>query len=483
MLGFFGSLLTGFSTIALAGIGTFLFGKQGIDYLIDNLSKSLVTDKYPENLWEMYNTAQKVTPGAAMEAAMRAETGKALNRPYGSPLHFSPWEKLLFNPVQLFRLPVPDNVSIETRVVIGPRARNPLKLAIPLLIGGMSYGGALSKRAKIALAIGASMAGSATNSGESGFLPEERKAANRFILQYHRGGWTSQAKFLNQADMIEIQLGQGAQASAPMKTPGKLIGEEMREAFQLLPGQDAVIHSRLPQVEEPADLKKLVEKLRKISGGVPIGIKLAASHHLEKELLIAIEAGVDVIALDGAEGGTHGGPPILQDDVGLPTMLALVRADEFLKKYGIRQDISLIAAGGLRTPGQFLKAMALGADAVYIGTIATIAMVSDQAVKALPWEPPTSLLFYLGPLKEELDVDRAGENLANFLRSAVHEMTLVARTLGKTSLKNIDKSDLCALDQEVARFTGVALAYHAPDEVFPFVPLGSGDTRYNNTHY
>lgn len=442
--------------------------------LIENLIRSLtnetadkaltrvINDQYIENLFEMVPATKKVSPINLVEIAMRAKQGTPVPRPLGSHIHFSPWEQILFNPVHLFRFPTPENVGIRTSVTIGHRARKPMTISIPIMIAAMSFGGALSKNAKIALAKAATIAGTATNSGEAGLLKEEREAAQLFIGQYNRGGWMNSPEQYKQLDAIEIQLGQGAQGSTYQRTTAKNIGEDYQEVFGLKDGEDALIHSRLPGVNTKEEFIQLVRRLRDETG-VPIGLKIAATHHLEKELQIALEAEVDFVTLDGAEGGTHGGSPTLQDDVGLPTLFAVTRAVEFFTRKRAVRDVNLIATGGLVTPGQMLKAIALGADAVYIGTAAVMALISDQMTESMPFEPPTSLVVYTGKMTDSLDIDKGARNLFRYLNACVQEMEQVAVSLGKTSLSDLTKSDLCCLDPFISRATGIDFAYVAPE--------------------
>ncbi len=433
------------------------FTKELIEKYVGGFIDRLIEDKYTENLWEMYGSTKKVSPQFLVETAMRAKQGKPLQRPFGAPAQLSPWQQLMFNPVHLFRMPLTDREQVLTGVTLGPGAKRPLKLEIPIIISGMSYGGALSKKAKIALARGAALMGTATNTGEAPLLEEEREAAAYLIGQYNRGGWMKD-EMLERLDMVEIQLGQGAQAAAPMRTKSSVIGKEFRQVFDLAEGEDALIDGRLPGVESPKDFVKLVQELKK-KVEVPVGLKLAASHHIEKELDIAVEAGIDFITVDGAEGGTHGGPTVLQDDFGLPAFHALCRTVTYLEKKGLKDRISVLIAGGLLSPGHYLKALALGADAVYIGTIAVMAMIGTQIKKTVPWEPPTNLVLYSGKEKDELDVDQASIDLAYYLKSCVKEMKLAAKALGRSSFSEIDKSDLSALTQEAARIAGVELVY------------------------
>lgn len=435
------------------------FIKPFVDRISDDLGEKLLRDNYTENLWEMYSTTKKVTPQLVVETTMRAERRTPISRPFGSPYKFSDWDKLLFNPVHLKRLPTPTNTKIITKTVIGPAVENPLEIEIPIIIAGMSYGGALSKKCKIALAKASKIAKTATNSGEAPLIMEEREAADKFILQYNRGGWAEEIDDLSKADMIEIQLGQGAQAGAPMRTPASQIDSEMRTIFKLDKGEDAVIHSRLPNVNSSNDFINLVNDLHaKLT--VPIGLKIAATHYLEEELEIAVQAGIDFIAIDGVTAGTHGGPTILQDDMGLPTLPALVRTVEFLEEKGVKDKVSIIAGGGLITPGHFLKALALGADAVYTGTAALLALAHTEGLKATPWEPPTSLLLHSGRLKDELDVDKASNYLANFLKSSIAEMKLAVKAMGKEDFKELNRDDLCSIDKELAERIGIDWVYN-----------------------
>ena len=460
LAGFTGSL----AALAVAGLGAALVGPALVKRWVAGTTRHILQDPYGENLAEFLPTARKVGAVELMETGMRAEQGgKPPSRPWGAQRVFSPWEQLLLSPVYLHRMPTPDDAKIDTSVTLGPRAAKPLRLDIPILITGMSFGGALSRRAKVALAMAAARAGTATNTGEA-YLPEEREAARHLIIQYHRGGWPNSPQnrrdILKRADAIEIQLGQGAQASTPQRTQASMMDQEMREVFGLQPGEDAVIHSRLEGVDHPDDFIRLVRGLKE-EYGVPVGLKFGATHHQERELEIALRAGVDFVVVDGAEGGTHGASPTLEDDTGLPTMHGLVRTVRFLREAGQRDQVSVIATGGLRTPGQFLKAMALGADAVYIGTAAGLALVGAQAGKVLPGEPPTQLAFHPARLKERLDVERGAETVTSFLQASVREMESAAVALGKTALRQLSPADLVALDPVTADIAGVDLAYAA----------------------
>lgn len=444
-----------------------------LNALLAPLVARLVQDPYTDNLFGVLNVIRHAGGQTFVETMMRASQGQPISRPLGSPLRPSPWERLLLQPVYLRpRLPTPEKVKIDTKTTSGPRAERPLKVDIPTLIAAMSYGGALSVQAKVALAKGANLAGTATNTGES-YLPEERQAAQRLIVQHHRGLWPqgtmNRPELLKNADAIEIQLGQGAQAAAAMKTLPAGINAKMREVYGLEPGEKAAVATRLRNVDSPQDFVELVRWLKQ-EHPVPVGVKVGVGDYIEEDLEVFLEAGIDFVTVDGAGGGTHGGPPTLQDDVGLPTLHGIVRADDYLRKAGVRDRVSLIAAGQLTTPGKFLKALALGADAVYIGTVAVMAVMTDQIMRALPGEPPYVLVMHAaqGRWKRRLDVDQGARHLHNYLKSCMAEIELVVEALGKSSVHELDRGDLVALDPATADLCGVRLAWKPRSDRLPF---------------
>ncbi|NMA01251.1 MAG: FMN-binding glutamate synthase family protein, partial [Clostridia bacterium] len=306
--------------------------------------------------------------------------------------------------------------------------------------------------------------------GEAGLMEEEREAANLLIGQYNRGGWLNTPEKYSQLDAIEIQLGQGAQGSSPQKSLAENIGEDYQKVFGLAQGENALIHSRLPGVDSKEDFIQLVRRL-KDETGVPVGLKIAATHYLEKELEIALEGEVDFVTIDGAEGGTHGGAPILQDDLGLPTLYALNRTVKYFNKQKALNKVNIIATGGLVTPGQFLKALALGADAVYIGTAAVMAVVSEQMIETVPFEPPTSMVVYSGKMTDQLDIDKGAQGLYNYLQACVKEMELVTISMGKTDFSKVSRSDLCSLDPFLSKATGIKLGYISDEEQEDFFSI------------
>ena len=420
------------------------------DPLMDDAMEKMLTAKYADNPFVAMTAAEKLTPRAIVEAGMRAETGKELERPLGSPINLDPWEKVLLNPKQLFQLPSEDSNQINTQTVIGPRAGKPLNLDIPILITGMSYGASVSLPFKVALAKGATQAGTATNTGESAVTEEERKTAKHLIGQYNRGGWLNTPEQLKLVDAIEVQFGQAAWGGGITETiKAERIGPELKKLWNLEKGQDAVIHSRMPGTASPEDIINLINGL-KSEYDVPVGVKIAGSDYIEYELGVISKTGADFIVIDGFGGGTAGAPPTLEDNLGLPLLYCLPRAIQWLEYNNLRDRFTVIASGRMKTPGHFLKALALGADAVYIGSIAITAALQTQVIKPLPQTTPPQLILYDGTLKDELDVDRAAQCLANFLQSCIAEMRLAVQALGKTALKEINRDDLVSVDRELS---------------------------------
>lgn len=457
--------------LLLYSVGSFL-GYQGLKLLgrkvfrdiSTDAIKTLMTDLYDENLWEFVSATTKVSPQVVIETNLRAQEGKTIKRPLGTPKKMPSLDQLMFNIAQLEVMPTPFQAQVDTKVIIGKSCKNPLVIDIPIMISGMAYGAALSEKAKIALAMGATKAGTATNSGEGPFLPSERKAARKWILQYNRGDWNKSPDIIKQADAIEIQFGQGASAGLGHVDNIATFDFKLQKGFGVGFGKNALLYSRHKEVEHPSQLGELVTKLKNIAGDIPIGAKLGAGKYLEADLAWVVKGGVDFIAIDGAEAATKGSAPILQDDFGVPIVFAISRAAEFLRKHNLQDKVSLIAAGKMRTPGDMLKVLALGADAAYIGAAALFAMSHTQVLNALPFEPPTQLVWYDGKYADQLDVKTSAENLFKFLKSCRDEMIEGVMALGKTAVRQVDKEDLFALEEFIAKGVGVSLAYE------PYVP-------------
>lgn len=449
------------SAMLAVALIAFLLRSAALNWVVDRALVRLLKDRYDENLWDVVIGMTRMPPHILMETELRAETGQALERPLGTVRHLPDFAGVVFNPAQLARPPLGPQAPVKLTTLIGPRARRPLQLEMPILVSALSYGVALSKPFVLALARGANMAGTAYNAG-CGPVPEDvLQETRRLILQYTGGAWTRRLDVLSPAAMVEIRLGQGATAGMGRVIPTAGMPEEALEMMGIR-GGEPIMEAPVPGAATPAELRRLVPELRRLIKGGPIGVKLGATHNLERELAIAIEAGVDVVAIDGAQGGTIAAPPSVADDFGIPTAHALRRAVHFLDRARVRRDVTLIIGGGLRTPAEFLKALALGADAVYVGTAVMMAGTHGQISRSVPFEPVTQIAWANGSKADQYDPDLGSRNVANFLRSCAGEMVEAARALGKASIHDVNRDDLVALDQETAAVMGLQPSWLPP---------------------
>ncbi|MGE5509067.1 MAG: FMN-binding glutamate synthase family protein [Chitinophagales bacterium] len=454
-------LMAAAAFVGTSGVAAVLFfgGRLMARLTFAAFLKRLLTDPYLDNLLEVLSTTAKVGPAVILETSLRAEEGRALNRPFGTRHQLPHFDRLRFDFAQLDTFPTPGDQEVDLRTVIGPQAARPLTLDFPVMIAPMAYGLALSGPVKVALAKGAALAGTASATGEGPFFPAEREAARYLVVQYGRSPWTQLPAVVRQGDAVELEVGSGARGGLGTVEPPDVLDENLRTLMGIPPGQAAMAPARFSGLATVDDLRQLIGELRELTGGVPVGVKLSAGAHLEDDLALVAEAGADFVTVGGAQAGTWQSPLSLQDDFGVPTLYALARAARFLDREGLRGRMSLIIGGNLRTPGEFLKAVALGADAVYIGTVALLALVHTQVLKTLPGLPPTQLIGYRAKLGGRFDQREAVRSLANFLVSCREEMGEGLRALGKTSLSQLTREDLMAVDPVTARACGVRPAY------------------------
>lgn len=388
----------------------------------------------------------------------RAESGKTLIEPMGSTRDFADFNDLMFLPAQMATLPVSKNKDVNLQVTLGPNAKKPLQISLPVMVTGWGYGVSVKKSIRLAAAMAAEKAQTAVNSGEGGFLADEKELTSRYIVQYNRGGWGNSDEALQHAAMVEVWVGQGASAAAPTSMQEEQIGPHLREHFGLTEPGSISTDTTYSMVNSAEDWRKLAEELRSRVNGIPLAVKIAAGN-IERDLAIAAEAGFDVVVVDGAQGGTAGSPEITLNNFGLPTAYALPRAAAFLEREGLKGKMSLVASGGLRDSGDILKALALGADAVYLGQAALTALLYSQLEKSSVAIFPTSLFSYSPEEEEDLDIGKAADGLYNFLKATGAELALATRLLGKTDIGAISKEDMVSLTPQLAAMTGVPLAY------------------------
>lgn len=446
--------------IGLLGVLAFFVGKRLfrtiVQHLFNLVMGRLLEDDYAENLMELWSAVRRTSVQNILEISLRAQTGEIIKRPLGTYRKLNHFDNLMFVPAQLARLPIEPTVPVDMKVKLGSRAERPLVLDVPIFVAGMGYGVALSEEAKIALAKGARAAGTAINSGEGPYLHEERQAAGKYIWQISRSNYGRNPQALAAADMIEVQMGQGARMGGHIEKAEKLAGKAQKLMGVAPNVSELIFGAVIPGVATPWDWPKYVADLRREIGGKPLCIKIMAGGRLEADLAVAIEAGFDVISIEGAQGGTAGASPTITDDFGIPSINALVRSQRYLVEQGVRKEVSLIVSGGYMTPGQCLKAIALGADAIALGTVPLFALVHKQLAEVLPWEPLTQLVWYDSKYKHRLDINLATKSVENVLKAFALEMEEGVRAVGKTSLSELGPNDLVALDDWTAELTGVA---------------------------
>lgn len=429
--------------------------------IVKKYGKIILTDSYQENIMELIPGLRHMGIQNMLENSLRAETGDILHRPLGSSKKWPHLDSITFIPAQTSPFPIDGEEDVDVKVTIGPKAKKPLQLNIPLMISGMAYGIALSEEVRLSLAEAAKNVGTAINSGEGGVLPEELDKAGKYILQYAKTKWSKEEDTIKRADMIEIKLGQGALFGVGAKISPKNLTGRARDVMGLQEDEDAVIYDHFFEDQTLNDLKNLVEDLRGLSGGVPIGVKMGAGGKIEEDIDHVIELGVDYIAIDGGQAATLGAPPILSDDMGIPTIHAVVRAVNHLEKRKMKEHISLIVSGGLLVPGHFLKVLALGADAVYVGSAILFAVSHNQSLNALPFEPPTQVVWNKGKFKDQFKIEDGVKTAEKFLTSSTEEMKMALRAMGKRSLKELSKEDLVSYDELTAKMVGIPFSFEA----------------------
>jgi glutamate synthase domain-containing protein 2/Pyruvate/2-oxoacid:ferredoxin oxidoreductase delta subunit len=413
-----------------------------------------------KNYWGSWN------PELRNSAFKIARTGKYIVEGKGSNRKFLNWDNLIFLPAQLAVKPLLDSEPVDTSVVIGPRARKPIKLETPILIGAMSFG-SLSIEAKVALAQGATAVGSMSNTGEGGMHDKEREAARYLTLQYSTGRFGVAQDDLQRADMIEIKIGQGAKPGlgghllADKITPEIARVRNMIEAgSRFRPGENAISPPRHLDINTPEDLKNRVEQLREVTDGVPIAIKVAGGR-IEKDLDLVIQADPDIIVVDGGDGGTGAAPTIAKNHAGLPLAYVLPRAITHLKNKGVRDRYTLIAAGGLKGPADFAKVLALGADAVYTAGYVKFALGCVYCRSCESGRCPTGITTQDPALRRRLVVKERAREVENLLRVSTNEVAKICRLCGCDSIKKLDASHLRALSSDIAAATNIPMATEA----------------------
>ncbi len=365
------------------------------------------------------------------------------------------WDDIQILPAQLARKPLLDQAPVATSVTIGPRAAKPLQLDIPLFVSDMSFG-ALSEEAKTALARGAEMAGTGICSGEGGMLAEEQSESSRYFYEMAsaRFGW--KPELVERVQAFHFKGGQGAKTGTGGHLPGDKVQGKIAEVRGLEPGQAAISPAAFPDLNSPADFRKIADEVRERSGGIPIGFKLSANH-IEDDIDFALAASADYIILDGRGGGTGAASLIFRDNISVPTIPALARARQHLdNKTG--REVTLIITGGLRVAEDFVKAIALGADAVALSNSAMQAVGCIAARICNSNNCPVGIATQKPELRKHLDVQVSAKKLARYFGASVSLMQVLARACGHASLSDFQKSDITTWQRDMADLSGIRFA-------------------------
>ncbi|MFK8032930.1 MAG: FMN-binding glutamate synthase family protein [Hyphomicrobiales bacterium] len=419
--------------------------------------------------------SETFTDSINSEIRRAAATGIYDIRGGGAKRKLPHFDDLLFLGASISRYPLEGyREKCETKVTLGTRfAKKPIELDIPITIAGMSFG-ALSGQAKEALGRGATMAGTSTTTGDGGMTEEERGHSKKLIYQYLPSRYGMNPDDLRRADAIEVVVGQGAKPGGGGMLLGQKISDRVAEMRNLPKGIDQRSACRHPDWTGPDDLEIKIMELREITGWEkPIYIKIGGARPYF-DTTLAIKAGADVVVLDGMQGGTAATQDVFIEHVGQPTLACIRPAVKALQDMGMHREVQLVVSGGIRTGADVAKALALGADAVSIGTAAMVA-IGDNDPK---WESeynalgttagayddwhegrdPAGITTQDPHLASRLDPIAAGRRLSNYLKVMTLEAQTIARACGKSHVHNLEPEDLCALTVEASAMSGVPLA-------------------------
>ena len=409
------------------------------------------------------------------EIRRAASTGLYDIRGGGTKRRMPHFDDLLFLGASMSRYPLEGyRERCDTDVVLGTRyAKKPLALKIPITIAGMSFG-SLSAQAKEALGRGANAAGTSTTTGDGGMTPEERGHSEQLVYQYLPSRYGMNPDDLRKADAIEVVVGQGAKPGGGGMLLGQKISDRVAEMRTLPKGIDQRSACRHPDWTGPDDLEIKIHELREITDWEkPIYIKIGGARPYF-DTALSVKAGADVVVLDGMQGGTAATQEVFIEHVGQPTLACIRPAVQALQDLDMHRKVQLIVSGGIRNGADVAKALALGADAVSIGSAALVALGDndphwESEYRALgttagaydDWHEgrdPAGISTQDPELARRLDPERAGRRLANYLKVMTLEVQTIARACGKTHVHNLEPEDLVAVTVEAAAMAQVPLA-------------------------
>jgi glutamate synthase domain-containing protein 2 len=433
----------------------------------------------------MGETNHTFSPDVIAGIHQMADVGHYAIRGLGTKRKVPTFDDLVFLTASASRYPLEGyRERCQTRTVLGAaHGAQPLDLAIPVTIAGMSFG-ALSANAKEALGRAATMVGTSTTTGDGGMTPEERKASSRLVYQVLPSRYGFNPADLRLADAIEVVIGQGAKPGGGGLLLGQKVNERVAAMRTLPPGIDQRSACRHPDWTGPDDLRIKIEELREATdGAVPVYVKIGATR-VDHDVKLCVAAGADVVVVDGMQGGTAASQEVFIEHTGIPTLPAVRLAAEALRELGVERQVGLIVSGGIRSGADVAKALALGADAVSIGVAALLALGCNRAsypddaganvdvtseYQALGTAPgqcshchtgqcPVGITTQDAHLERRLNPEMAAQRVANYLRVLTMELTAITRACGKSDVHHLEPEDLVALTVEAAAMAKVPLA-------------------------
>ena len=392
--------------------------------------------------------------GVMDDIHIMAETGRSVDGAMETGEPVPDFRDILFLGAQLARMPCDADAEVSIRTTIGRKAKRPMVIESPVYVSHMSFG-ALSGRAKIALAKGSAMAGTAMCSGEGGALWDEMIASHRYIFEFIPNMYSFNTLTLEHCSAVEIKIGQGTKPGMGGHLPGEKVTDVIAVMRGKRRGQDIQSPSRFPGVDSPEDLRAMVDMLRERSGGLPIGVKIAAGH-IEEDLGFISESGCDFITIDGRGGATGSSPKFLRDASSVPTVYALSRARRYMDEHGMDQD--LVMTGGFRTSGDCIKALAMGADAIAMASAPLMALGCRRYRICNSGMCPMGIATQDPELEARLDQEAGARRVGNFLNALNGELRTFLRVSGHTDLSELSLDDLCTTSSEMSEVTGIRRA-------------------------
>jgi glutamate synthase domain-containing protein 2 len=363
------------------------------------------------------------------------------------------WDDLQIMAAQMATKPLMEDHAVDTELVIGPEAKKPLILKIPLFVSDMSFG-ALSEEAKIALSRGAELAGTGICSGEGGMLPEEQAENSRYFYELASAQFGYKEELLKNVQAFHFKGGQGAKTGTGGHLPGNKNIGKISTVRNIPEGEPAISPPTFKDLSSVQDFRKFSDRVREISGGIPIGFKLSANH-IERDIQFALDASADYIILDGRGGGTGAAPEMFRDHISVPTIPALARARSYLDEQGASGRVTLIITGGLRVPIDFVKALALGTDGIAVSNSAMQAIGCVAARICNSNNCPAGIATQKEELRKRLNVDKSAQQLHNFFNASTELMQVMARACGHDSFNKFNNDDLATWHREMAHLSGV----------------------------